>query len=376
MNVFKRKKKEKKKGLPPLQGIGKSPARPNPLDAKQPKLDDDLTSEQLFTYHGAEQMPSAVAASKRNNKVNNRRPRRGSLVCENLKIKAFSDREIESCFDSFDLDGNGFISAAEISHCLKSLGERVTDREIDEMIKMCDRDGDGQIDLGEFAGMVHREAGIVKPRNKGHAHLSTMSLASTKKGGADRTELAKDRKRIGRLKELLEELEFASKSMKDIHHNFLLMAGDDGEGDEEKAGLVDFADFCACCKVSVTAASKELFALFEHGLFGAHRIDFRFFLIALVGAMAPSLEMKIGFAFEVFDLDGNGLIDRSELTAVVAATQLLKGQALRDRVEQIMHLADTDGSEQLDFDEFAVCCRRYQALIFPRQETLSSVYID
>merc|ERR1711971_1443415 len=113
-------------------------------------------------------MPSAVAASKRNPKANDRRrPRRGSLISRNdFKIKAFSEREIESCFDSFDLDGNGFISAAEISHYLKSLGERVTDREIDEMIKMCDRDGDGQIDLAEFAGMVHREAGRRRRRRR------------------------------------------------------------------------------------------------------------------------------------------------------------------------------------------------------------------
>ena len=41
-------------------------------------------------------------------------------------------------FDDFDLDGNGFLCAAELKQCLNKLGEKVTDEEIDEMIKMCD----------------------------------------------------------------------------------------------------------------------------------------------------------------------------------------------------------------------------------------------
>ena len=38
---------------------------------------------------------------------------------------------------------------------------------------------------------------------------------------------------------------------------------------------------------------------------------------------------------------------------MVVAMEMLKGQLMMDRVEQIMHLADKDGYDQLNFDEFA-----------------------
>merc|ERR1739842_84564 len=118
--------------------------------------------------------------------------------------------------------------------------------------------------------------------------------------------------------------------------------------------------------MKVSAESKELFSIFKHSSFGDQYIDYRFFLISLVSMLAPNLEMKIQFVFDIFDMDGNGLIDRDELTAVISASQLLKGKQLKERVDKIMSLADSDGNEELDFDEFAVCCRRYQALIFPK----------
>ena len=118
--------------------------------------------------------------------------------------------------------------------------------------------------------------------------------------------------------------------------------------------------------MKVSSESKELFAIFKNELSGDQYIDYRYFLISLVSMLAPSLEMKIQFTFDIFDMDGNGLIDRDELTAVVSASQLLKGKQLKERVDKIMMLADSDGNDELDFDEFAVCCRRYQALIFPK----------
>lgn len=49
------------------------------------------------------------------------------------------------CFQVFDKDGNGFISAAELRHVMTNLGEKLTDEEVDEMIREADIDGDGQV---------------------------------------------------------------------------------------------------------------------------------------------------------------------------------------------------------------------------------------
>jgi calmodulin len=62
--------------------------------------------------------------------------------------------EILSAFKVFDKDGNGFISAAELRHIMKKLGQKFTDEELDEMIRGADIDGDGQIDYQEFVKMM------------------------------------------------------------------------------------------------------------------------------------------------------------------------------------------------------------------------------
>ena len=150
--------------------------------------------------------------------------------------------------------------------------------------------------------MVYQEAGIhhisrEESKDGKEQHLPSPSLARsmTKMVASDPAVLKAQRNRKQRLKTLLHALQFGTKSMKDIHDNFVLMS----DGDDRKPGMVDFADFCACSKVSVTKESKELFSLFQHELFDGEHIDYRFFLISLVSLLGPSLEMKIGFAFEV-----------------------------------------------------------------------------
>ena len=56
------------------------------------------------------------------------------------------EKEIWEAFPVFDKDGNGFISAAEMSQVVaSSLGEKLTEEEVDKMIEDANIDEDGQL---------------------------------------------------------------------------------------------------------------------------------------------------------------------------------------------------------------------------------------
>lgn len=59
-------------------------------------------------------------------------------------------------FKTFDREGMGFISGAEMRHVLSSLGERLTDKEVDQVIKFADlqEDLEGNVKYEEFIKKV------------------------------------------------------------------------------------------------------------------------------------------------------------------------------------------------------------------------------
>ena len=65
-----------------------------------------------------------------------------------------AQRDLKNAFQSFDRDGNGFISAPELRHLMSTLGQKLTEEEINEMIDEADEDGDAQISFEEFQQMM------------------------------------------------------------------------------------------------------------------------------------------------------------------------------------------------------------------------------
>ncbi|KAK8956000.1 putative calcium-binding protein CML30 [Platanthera guangdongensis] len=54
-------------------------------------------------------------------------------------------------FSTFDSDGDGFISLAELSESLRRLGFPISGGEVRSLMEKADSNGDGLIDFGEFA---------------------------------------------------------------------------------------------------------------------------------------------------------------------------------------------------------------------------------
>ncbi|KAL6974796.1 hypothetical protein U1Q18_005099 [Sarracenia purpurea var. burkii] len=61
-------------------------------------------------------------------------------------------------FRSFDRDGNGYITLAELAGSMAKMGQPLTYRELTEMIQEADTDGDGVISFREFASVMARSA--------------------------------------------------------------------------------------------------------------------------------------------------------------------------------------------------------------------------
>jgi calmodulin len=60
--------------------------------------------------------------------------------------------DIETLFNCYDLDKNGYIEPKELRKVMKRLtGEKLSKRDIDEMISVADKNGDGLLDKTEFA---------------------------------------------------------------------------------------------------------------------------------------------------------------------------------------------------------------------------------
>lgn len=66
------------------------------------------------------------------------------------------EQEMREAFRVFDVDGDGFISAAELQEVLKKLGlpEASSMANVREMICNVDRDSDGRVDFAEFKCMM------------------------------------------------------------------------------------------------------------------------------------------------------------------------------------------------------------------------------
>ncbi|PON31831.1 Parvalbumin [Parasponia andersonii] len=69
-----------------------------------------------------------------------------------------NQEQLIEVFRSFDRDGNGYITAAELAGTMAKMGQPLTYKELTEMIREADVDGDGVISFNEFATVMARSA--------------------------------------------------------------------------------------------------------------------------------------------------------------------------------------------------------------------------
>uniref|UniRef100_A0A5B7BFW1 Putative calcium-binding protein CML15 n=1 Tax=Davidia involucrata TaxID=16924 RepID=A0A5B7BFW1_DAVIN len=69
-----------------------------------------------------------------------------------------NQEQLLEVFRSFDRDGNGYITTAELAGQMAKMGHPLTYRELSEMMREADTNGDGVISFNEFASMMGKSA--------------------------------------------------------------------------------------------------------------------------------------------------------------------------------------------------------------------------
>ncbi|XP_043572559.1 guanylyl cyclase-activating protein 2 [Chiloscyllium punctatum] len=113
---------------------------------------------------------------------------------------------------------------------------------------------------------------------------------------------------------------------------------------------------------------ENMFRAFDKN--GDNTIDFLEYVAALNLVLRGNLEHKLKWTFKVYDKDGNGCIDKTELLEIVESIYRLKkachqeseeGSVLltpEEVVDRIFQLVDENGDGHLSLDEFIDGARR------------------
>mmetsp|Transcript_14071 Transcript_14071/g.34868 ORF Transcript_14071/g.34868 Transcript_14071/m.34868 type:complete len:323 (+) Transcript_14071:421-1389(+) len=279
--------------------------------------------------------------------------------------RQFSDEEIKEAFETFDLDNNNFVGAAEIKHILGLVGEKATDDEIDEMIRMCDADGDGQVTFDEFYKLMsnpYKERQLPSMPKTSFALPTHPRLGPTApQGGIDKpvpkTKVAEV------LQDVITQLAGGGRlkpsHIKKIYKSFQSV-------DKDGTGFVDYPEFLEVLKQKDSMIMKEVFKLFDLDFNGT--VELKEFVTVLSSFTTATKTDKLKFAFMMFDEDGSGQLDRTELERILRANfmtaQLNDGDITR-KADLIYDALRVDAGTPLSYEQFMDLSKSHIELLYP-----------
>ncbi|KAI0219184.1 putative calmodulin-like protein 2 [Lamellibrachia satsuma] len=269
--------------------------------------------------------------------------------------KAGPEPEAWKAFKFFDRDHNGYITMLELRQTMKDMGTELSDEEVQLMMHRADTNGDGKIDYKEFIRMVqsNRLVKQVAIRQQSGATSAPSQMNGGTGDGMKRTPSSKSDKAPcgeGITPETKAPETNAPPSNAANHQEVF------ERFDPTCTGRISVADaITALNSMGIACDSTDVK---DHSSTGNGTIDFKEFLAMMKRSAKytnfperrkKTLEKEMRTAFKVFDINGDGLIDNSELKLTMES---LGETVTTSDVQAMIQAADRDGDGKIDYEEF------------------------
>lgn len=315
-----------------------------------------------------------------------------SLLKRSNKSENTPPRDLEAdlrdAFNAFDLDKDGHVAKEELRVCLAMIGVPVREEVLDMMVNMSDSDQDARISLSDFESLfkhprAHMEMVFAKSDKVPESGLNeTFRAPSRQTAGVEKKYITDDLKPVDlaqmspterRIKTveivhvLLGVESIRPRDIKAMYRKFVEM-------DTKKIGKLNLFQFEKIFDQYQTIEKRKVKSHYVGLLFAfcdsdnSNSIDAKEFLIGLCWLSDFGNLDKLRFAFQLFDENGNGKMDRHELLQLLISVNLgslQHRQALQQRIDNILKsIAVTSEwvTYELSFEQLVTIADKYPDL--------------
>ncbi|NWU23349.1 GUC1A protein, partial [Dyaphorophyia castanea] len=108
-------------------------------------------------------------------------------------------------------------------------------------------------------------------------------------------------------------------------------------------------------------------------------IDFMEYVAALSLVLRGKMEQKLRWYFKLYDVDGNGCIDRHELLNIIKAIRAINGgdheTSAEEFTDRVFDRIDVNGDGELSLDEFVEGARKDEEFMEVMMKSLDLSHI-
>ena len=172
---------------------------------------------------------------------------------------------------------------------------------------------------------------------------------------------------VKQLEQLIETTKFKKTELKRWYRKF---KRNYPSGKMDKQNFYDLFEKLTSSSSSTTSVADHIFRLFDHNHDGC--VDFTELMSTLSVTTSGCVQEKIEWIFDIYDVDGNGVVTLDELCAVVTCMQSVNDRRKReksptllseDMLEMVFTAADLNDDGKLSLQEFTEATKTMPELI-------------